>query len=96
MVNAYIALLRKGRGGEIYNVCSGISHGLRSLLETLRDLSGVQVEIRVDANRLRPVDMEELRGDYSKLTKATGWRPEIDIKDTLRGLFEHWLQNIDN
>jgi len=87
---AYVALLEKGEAGETYNVCSGRSHGIRDLLDRLCALSGVEVEVRVDPERLRPVDMPELRGDASKLEAATGWRPTVAIDDTLRSLLEYW------
>lgn len=87
---AYVALLDKGEAGETYNVCSGRSHRIRDLLDRLCSLAGVEVEVRVDPERLRPVDMPELRGDASKLEAATGWKPTVAIDDTLRSLLEYW------
>jgi GDP-4-dehydro-6-deoxy-D-mannose reductase len=87
---AYVALLDKGVAGETYNVCSGRSHRIRDLLERMCELAGVEVEIRVDPERLRPVDMPELRGDGSKLGAATGWKPTISIDDTLGALLDYW------
>jgi GDP-4-dehydro-6-deoxy-D-mannose reductase len=87
---AYVALLEKGEAGETYNVCSGRSYRIRDLLDRLCSLSGVEVEVRVDPERLRPVDMPELLGDASKLEAATGWKPTVAIDDTLRSLLEYW------
>jgi GDP-4-dehydro-6-deoxy-D-mannose reductase len=58
---AYEALLARGASGETYNVCSGRSYSVRSLLDRLCELAEVDVEIAVDPDRLRPVDMPELR-----------------------------------
>ena len=93
---AYLMLLRRGKSGEVYNVCSGESHTLRALLEKLAVLAGVQIEIRVDKERLRPSDMEELRGDYTKLTRDTGWAPRIPIERTLQSLLDFWLATIQS
>jgi len=87
---AYALLLEKGRAGETYNVCSGASHRVGDLLDRLCALSGVEVEVQVDAKRLRPVDMPELRGSAAKLTADTGWTPSVPIDETLRALLDDW------
>lgn len=87
---AYSALLDRGESGETYNVCSGRSYGLRDLLESLCELAGVEPKIEVDPDRLRPVDMPELRGDAGKIEAATGWKASIPIDDTLRSLLDYW------
>jgi len=88
--DAYLALLERGRRGETYNVCSGISYGLRDMLERLCAIAGVEVTIEVDPERLRPVDTPELRGDPAKIESDTEWRAKTPIEDTLRSLVEYW------
>ena len=91
---AYVALLEKGSAGEIYNVCTGVSHSLRDMLERLAALAGVDIEIAVDPERVRPVDMEELRGDRSKIQNDTGWQPRLTLDDTLKDLLDYWRGRI--
>jgi GDP-4-dehydro-6-deoxy-D-mannose reductase len=88
--DAYVVLLKKGRSGETYNVCSGNSYRIRDLLDRMCELSGVKVKIRVDESRLRPVDMPELRGDPSKLREHTGWTAGRPIEETLGAMLEDW------
>ena len=88
--SAYIALLNKGRRGETYNVCSGESQSVRSILERMCEIADVEIEINIDPERLRPVDVPELRGDANKLRAETGWTPEFDMDDTLRSLLDYW------
>lgn len=88
--NAYAALLDAGVAGETYNVCSGTSYRIRDLLDRLCELAAVDVEIEVDPDRLRPVDMPELRGDAGKLVTATGWKPAHPMDDTLQSLLDYW------
>lgn len=88
--DAYVVLLTKGRSGETYNVCSGTSYRIRDLLDRMCALAGVEVSIRVDKARLRPVDMRELRGDPSKMREHTGWSAKIPIEDTLQSMLEDW------
>jgi GDP-4-dehydro-6-deoxy-D-mannose reductase len=88
--DAYVVLLKKGRSGETYNVCSGNSYRIRDLLDKMCELAGVKVNIRVDQSRLRPVDMPELRGDASKMKAHTGWSAKLDINETLKAMLEDW------
>jgi len=92
--NAYIALLERGRAGEVYNVCSGESISLREALERMRRIAGVDVTIEVDPERLRPVDMPELRGDAAKIRRDTGWEASIPFDETLRSLIEYWQDRV--
>jgi GDP-4-dehydro-6-deoxy-D-mannose reductase len=88
--DAYVVLLKKGRMGETYNVCSGQSYRVGDLLRELCALAGVHVAIRVDVARLRPVDTPELRGDPSKMSQHTGWTTKIPIQETLKALLDYW------
>jgi GDP-4-dehydro-6-deoxy-D-mannose reductase len=91
---AYTLLLEKGRRGRIYNVCSGVSHSLRELLEKLAEIAGIEIKIEVDKSCLRAVDIPELYGDNTRLATDTDWRPEIPIEDTLAALLHYWSQSL--
>jgi len=88
--DAYVTLMQRGRSGETYNVCSGRSYRIGDLLDQLCAIAGTRVKIEVDAARLRPVDMTELRGDPSKIREHTGWTAKRPINETLRALLEYW------
>ncbi len=90
--DAYVALLERGERGQVYNVCSGRAVGLRDVLSMLCDIAGVSVRVEVDPDRLRPVDMPELRGDPSKIERDTGWRARIPLEQTLRDLLAWWSE----
>lgn len=90
VVDAYSALLDKGKAGEVYNVCSGKSFSLKELLHKMCVLAGVKVDLRVREDRIRPLDAPELRGNKLKITRDTGWSPGIPIEETMRSLLDHW------
>jgi GDP-4-dehydro-6-deoxy-D-mannose reductase len=92
--DAYVVLLKKGRMGETYNVCSGQSYRVGDLLRELCALADIHVAIRVDVSRLRPVDTPELRGNPSKMREQTGWATKIPIKDTLKSLLRYWDERL--
>ncbi|MFO7915087.1 MAG: GDP-mannose 4,6-dehydratase [Candidatus Krumholzibacteriales bacterium] len=95
MVRGYWLSLESGRAGEVYNICSGRSHSIQSILDKLIEISGVKLEVRQDECRLRPSDVPLLEGDYSKFAADTGWEPEIPLEETLSDLLEFWRQNPD-
>jgi len=46
--------------------------------------------VEVDSERFRPVDVPVIEADIRKLREATGWTPEITLKQTLRETLEYW------
>jgi len=89
-VRAYEALAERGTPHMPYNVCSGRARSMRELLDILLSLSRVRVRVEVDPSRLRPSDNPVIAGSHDRLTRDTGWRPEIPIEQTLADLLQHW------
>jgi GDP-4-dehydro-6-deoxy-D-mannose reductase len=94
VVQAYIALLAKGRTGEVYNVCSGSAVLLADVIEKFRALCGTAVEIDVDPVRVRANEVSIIQGDSSKIRKETGWSPQIALENTVRDLLDYWRKKI--
>jgi GDP-4-dehydro-6-deoxy-D-mannose reductase len=92
VVRAYWALLERGQSGEVYNVCTGSGVRIRDLLRRLIEIAGVDVEMRLDPERLRPSDIPTLVGDPTRLEQATGWRPKIPLDQTLREILQYWRE----
>jgi len=89
-VRAYEALVDRGQPGRPYNICSGRTHSMRSLLDILLSLARVRVEIAIDPALLRPSDNPIILGSHERLTRDTGWTPGIPIEQTLSDLLEYW------
>jgi GDP-4-dehydro-6-deoxy-D-mannose reductase len=90
VVRAYEALMESGDRGAIYNVGSGTSRSMRSVLDALLARSKTPVRIELDASRMRPADIPVLTANCSRLEDATGWRPEISFDQMLDDLLEYW------
>ncbi len=88
VVDAYLALLVKGRPGEVYNVSRGEGYSIREVFHRLARLVGVEVEPKPDPELARARDLPYLVGDSSKLRGATGWTPAISMDAMLRGLLD--------
>ena len=62
--------------GEVYNVCTGRSVAIAELARRLLALAGVELELEVDPERVRPVDVPDMRGDPQQACgPRTGWQP---------------------
>lgn len=86
VVRAYRLLATSGVPGEAYNVCSGRTVLIGDLAARLVAMATTPMRLVTDPDRFRPVDIEILCGDHTKLTAATGWQPEIPIETTLADL----------
>ena len=80
--------------GEPYNLCSGQSHSIKSLLQKLLAYSSRELEIRQDESRMRPSDIPTVQGDSSKFRQATGWQPEISFDQSLLDLLNYWRERV--
>jgi GDP-4-dehydro-6-deoxy-D-mannose reductase len=94
VVRAYETALNSGTAGAVYNVCSGVSHTMQAIVDTLLKLSSAPIELRIDRERLRPVEIPILTGDFSRLNKDTGWQPQISIEQSLRDVLDEWRQRV--
>jgi len=95
VVRAYWLASEKCKFGEPYNVCSGKSRSIKSLLELLLNLSEKKdIEIRQDPEKMRPSDVPVLWGDYSKFRKETGWEPKILFRKTMEDLLNYWRERV--
>jgi GDP-4-dehydro-6-deoxy-D-mannose reductase len=90
VVRAYWLAATTGEAGSVYNIGSGVSRPVRWLLDTLLELSPVSVELTVDPTRLRPSDVPVSSCDNRRLVQATGWQPQINLRDSLRDLLDEW------
>lgn len=90
VLRAYELILDKGGTGEVYNVCSGASQTIQSALDTLLGWAKVDIEVKQNPARMRPADIPETLGSHEKLTKATGWQPEIPFDKILEDLLAYW------
>ena len=90
VVRAYRLLALTGKSGEAYNVCSGVSVSIERIAAELLALSTMPMELVVDPDLLRPIDLPDLLGNPEKIARDTGWKPELTLNQTLSDLIEYW------
>jgi GDP-4-dehydro-6-deoxy-D-mannose reductase len=94
VVRAYRLVCLRGVAGEAYNICSGKAVSIAELAEQMARLLSYEVELVVDPELFRPVEVPVLLGDAGKLKAATGWRSEIELSRTLADVLEDWRERL--
>jgi GDPmannose 4,6-dehydratase len=75
-------------------VCStGISHSVQDLCEYVFGKLNLDWAkyIKQDEKFIRPEELHDLKGDSSKLIKATGWKHEYTFESMLDEMIGYWL-----
>jgi GDP-4-dehydro-6-deoxy-D-mannose reductase len=90
VVVAYRSLILHGSAGTTYNVCSGRDVAISDVAHQLLALAHADLELVLDPDLVRPVDVPVLRGDASRLEAATGWAPSIPLATTLADVLASW------
>ena len=80
-------------------VCStGISHSVKDLCEYVFKKLNLNWEeyILEDEKFLRPEELNNLKGDCSKLKNATNWQPEYTFETMIDEMVEYWINFYKN
>ncbi len=88
-VRAMELVVERGIPGEAYNLGSGITRTMRSVVDGLVELAKVPITVETEPGRMRRVDETVLQADTSRV-RALGWAPEVPWDVTLRSLLDHW------
>lgn len=88
IVRGYRLAALKGEG--LYTFCRGTAVSIRSLLDELVRLAGVDVRIEIDPARLRPAETPEIVGSYAHAERELGWRPMIPLAQSLADIYAAW------
>lgn len=96
-VEGYLRLLEADldQDASVFNIASGAPVAIADALKRLIRISGVEVAIEQDPERLRPSDVPEICGDASRL-RALGWSPTRDIDAALTDLWRAAREAIDS
>jgi len=94
VVKAYWLTVIGCEYGEVYNICSGKTRTIQSLLDLLLGMTDKNIEVKQDPGRMRPSDVEVLHGDCSKFKEKTGWKPEIAFEKTMGDLLNYWRERV--
>jgi GDP-4-dehydro-6-deoxy-D-mannose reductase len=94
MVRAYWLCLQRATPGEVYNAASGRAIAIREVVDGFLARAGHPIEVRVVAERIRPIDLPLLLGDAGRLRALTGWKPEISLEQSLADVLTDWRSRV--
>lgn len=87
VVSAMLCLAQLPAGVHTYNVGTGVGATVDTIVHTLAGLSGAPTTLVSDPDRQR-ADDGHLVADPAALQRATGWRPQVDLRSGLAGVLE--------
>jgi len=92
IAKAYWLAAMKCKPGEVYNICRGGTWTVREMLDMLLGMSNEKIEVKQDADRLRPSDVPLLLGSADKFKVITDWQPVVPFEKTMTDLLNYWRE----
>jgi GDPmannose 4,6-dehydratase len=82
-----------------YVIATGISHSLEEFLTVAFDAAGLGDPwryVRQDPHLMRPAEVLELRGDFTKAREELGWAPRIDFRELVGEMVRIDLKRVES
>ena len=93
-VAAFRMIAAHAAAGSVYNVCSGVGHPVRAVLDGMIALSSVPIAVRDDPALLRPGDESIRVGDSGRL-RAFGWSPLVGFERMVGDVLDYWRREAE-
>ena len=77
----------------IFNLCSGTIFSIEDIIILYQQIVGREFELNVEKKRLRGYDIQLLAGNSNAIQHSVGWKPTIQMKDTLNDLIDYWKRS---
>jgi GDP-4-dehydro-6-deoxy-D-mannose reductase len=97
VVEAYAAAIERReaiRPGTPVNVATGRPVRVGELLDILRGLATIPIEVETDPARLRPSELRKMTGDSRRARELLGWSATIPLERTLSDVLDYWRRNV--
>lgn len=92
VVVGYRLMAEKGKIGRVYQLCSGKSVKIQTILNKLIKLSVKKITIKSDPSLFRRDDIPVIRGNNSRAAKELGYKCRYKIEKTLKDTLEFWRE----
>lgn len=90
VVVAYYSLFKKGKRGEVYNICSGKGIALKDIVHEMTEILKLEIVTRTDKNLVRQNDNKIIIGSNEKLRKEINWVCKYTLKESLIDTLTYW------
>jgi UDP-glucose 4-epimerase len=80
-----------------YNAGSGTAVTIGEVASLVLEVTGCRKALEAEAERMRPElsEVRELLADAGRFSAATGWRPNVDLREGLARTAEWWRARLD-
>lgn len=81
-----------------YVLATGESHTVKEFVQHAFEAAGLDSEkhVEIDDRYLRPTEVDELQGDYSRARQKVGWEPKVKFAELVRLMVEADLESVKN
>jgi GDP-6-deoxy-D-talose 4-dehydrogenase len=86
--DAYLRLLQADSVGGIFNVCSGRTYSIHQVLGLLTNITGHQIEVRINPVYARANEVDRLCGDPDHLVNCIGSFCHYSLTGTLQSMLQ--------
>lgn len=94
LVRALWLISEKSEAGEAYNLGSGHAWSGHEILKMMLGMTRAKMVIETDETKTVFPEPPILLADISRLTKLTGWKPQINLKQSLLDLLNYWREKV--
>ena len=95
VVEGYYLLFKKGKKGQIYNICSGKGTSLNDVIQKMAAILNIHVTQKIDSNLVRPNDNKIIIGSNKKIKKDTGWENKYVLEQSLKDIIQYYQNQPD-
>ena len=94
IVSGYRSAATKGEPGQVYQLCSGKSVTIQSVVKLLLAMSSKKIRLQVDKSRLRKAEIPTLRGSHHKVAQKLDYKVRYRLENTLADTLNYWRKEI--
>lgn len=95
VVRAYEIAMNQGNPGELYLIGNEKLHTMKQCLDVLIELSHLDnIQIRTVQKLVRPTELKNFTGDFSKFYNLSDWRPTKNLQEILFEVLNYWRERV--
>jgi GDP-4-dehydro-6-deoxy-D-mannose reductase len=94
IVRGYRLVATRGKPGEVYQLCSGKTVQIKSVVASMVAMSSRKIKVETDQSRLRKADIPVLRGNNRMATQRLGHTIRYSLKETLADTLDYWRNEL--
>ncbi len=91
VVRALWLISEKSEPGEVFNVGSGQAWSGNEILKLMLGMTRAKLVLETDDKKNQP---PILLADITRLVKQTGWKPQINLKQSILDLINYWRDQV--